>query len=106
VPNIGFGEIMVILLLALIIFGPRRLPEMGKTVGRSLREFRKATSEIRSELRTGLDEPPATSVEERARKVAERAPPQGAPPQGTPPQGTAPGAPGETTPPEGEAPPS
>jgi sec-independent protein translocase protein TatA len=102
VPNIGFGEIMVILLLALIIFGPRRLPEMGKTVGRSLREFRKATSEIRSELRTGLDEPPATSVEERAQRIAERTPPQGAPAEST----AAEGPPGETTPPEGEAPPS
>jgi sec-independent protein translocase protein TatA len=46
VPSIGFGEIVVILLLALIIFAPKRLPEMGKTVGRSLREFRRATTEM------------------------------------------------------------
>jgi sec-independent protein translocase protein TatA len=73
VPSIGFGEIFIILVLALIIFGPRRLPEMGRTVGRSLREFRRATSEIRSEITADLDdEPPRLTAEERARKIEER----------------------------------
>jgi sec-independent protein translocase protein TatA len=72
VPNIGFGEILVIALLALIIFGPRRLPEMGRTIGRSLREFRRTTSELRSEFQADMDEPPTTTVEERARRIAER----------------------------------
>jgi sec-independent protein translocase protein TatA len=92
VPSLGFGEILVILLLALIIFGPRRLPEMGKTIGRSLREFRRATSEIRSEIQADIDEPPATTVEQRARRVAERTTPDEPP--------------AETAPTEGEAPPS
>jgi sec-independent protein translocase protein TatA len=91
VPSLGFGEILLILLLALIIFGPRRLPEMGKTIGRSLREFRRATSEIRSEIQADIDEPPATTVEQRARRVAER---------------TAEEPPAETAPTEGEAPPT
>jgi sec-independent protein translocase protein TatA len=91
VPSLGFGEILVILLLALIIFGPRRLPEMGKMIGRSLREFRRATSEIRSEIQADIDEPP-TTVEQRARKVAERTGPDEPPV--------------ETAPTEGEAPPS
>jgi sec-independent protein translocase protein TatA len=73
VPSIGFGEILIILVIALIVFGPRRLPEMGKTVGRSLREFRRATSEIRSEITADLDdEPPRLTVEERARQIKER----------------------------------
>jgi sec-independent protein translocase protein TatA len=71
-PSLGFGELLVILVLALIIFGPRRLPEMGRTIGRSLREFRRAASEIRSELEVDVDEPPSTTVEERARRIAER----------------------------------
>jgi sec-independent protein translocase protein TatA len=71
VPSIGFGEIVVILLLALIIFGPKRLPEMGKTVGKSLRDFRRATTEIKSELREGLDEVPSVQAEERAKGVAQ-----------------------------------
>jgi sec-independent protein translocase protein TatA len=68
-PSIGFGEIVVILLLALIIFGPKKLPEMGKTVGRSLREFRRATTEMKSELREGLDEAPSVRAGERAKGV-------------------------------------
>jgi sec-independent protein translocase protein TatA len=73
VPSIGFGEILIILVIALIVFGPRRLPEMGKTVGRSLREFRRATSDIRSEITADLeDEPPRLTVEERARQIKER----------------------------------
>jgi sec-independent protein translocase protein TatA len=72
VPSLGFGEILIILLLALIIFGPRRLPEMGRTIGRSLREFRRATSDLRAEIESDADEPPKLTAEQRARRVAER----------------------------------
>jgi sec-independent protein translocase protein TatA len=56
VPSIGFGEILVILLLGLIIFGPKRLPEMGRTVGRSLREFRRAAADLRAEIESDVDD--------------------------------------------------
>lgn len=56
--NIGAGEVLLIAVLALLIFGPRRLPELGRTAARALREFRKATAEITSELRSELDEKP------------------------------------------------
>jgi len=57
--------IAVILLMVLIIFGPGRLPELGGAVGKAMREFRKATSELTSEV-TGASqaakgEPPATT---------------------------------------------
>ena len=51
--NIGWQEIIIVLVIALIVFGPRRLPEMGRSLGKSIREFREATSGIREEL--GLD---------------------------------------------------
>ena len=54
--NIGPTELLVILLIALIVFGPKRLPEVGRTVGKSLREFRKATTDIKNELNLGLDD--------------------------------------------------
>jgi sec-independent protein translocase protein TatA len=72
VPSLGFGEILIILVLALIIFGPRRLPEMGRTIGKSLRDFRRATSDIRTELESDVDEPPPETVEDRARRIEER----------------------------------
>ena len=55
-PSIGAPELLVIIVLALIIFGPRRLPEIGRTVGRSMREFRRAASELRAEIENDLDE--------------------------------------------------
>lgn len=54
--NIGPAEIMVILLIALIVFGPKRLPEIGKTVGKGLREFRKATQDIKDEFTQTMDD--------------------------------------------------
>ncbi|MFM2104263.1 MAG: twin-arginine translocase TatA/TatE family subunit [Candidatus Limnocylindrus sp.] len=44
-PNIGPGELILILAVILVVFGPGKLPEIGAAVGRSFREFRKATSE-------------------------------------------------------------
>lgn len=41
------GEILFILALALLIFGPKRLPEVGRTLGKTLREFRRATSDLK-----------------------------------------------------------
>lgn len=86
-PSLGFGEILIILVIALIVFGPRRLPEMGRTIGRSLREFSRTTSEIRSEITADLDdEPPRLTAEQRARQIEERkARPQSPPEDPAPP---------------------
>jgi sec-independent protein translocase protein TatA len=48
--SIGPIEIVIVLALALLVFGPQRLPQMGRTLGRSMREFRKASDDIRSSL--------------------------------------------------------
>jgi sec-independent protein translocase protein TatA len=54
--NIGPAELIVILIIALIVFGPKRLPEVGRSIGRSLREFRRASDEIRGELERDPDD--------------------------------------------------
>jgi TatA/E family protein of Tat protein translocase len=54
--NIGPQELLLILLVALVIVGPRRLPEISRTIGRGLREFRKAQDEVTKTIRLGLDE--------------------------------------------------
>jgi TatA/E family protein of Tat protein translocase len=48
--SIGMPELVVIFFLALIIFGPRKLPELGKSLGRSLNEFRRASNELKNSL--------------------------------------------------------
>jgi sec-independent protein translocase protein TatA len=44
-PSIGFPELLLILLIALLIFGPRKLPELGSALGRTIKEFRKGVKE-------------------------------------------------------------
>lgn len=48
--SIGVPEMMIILVIALIIFGPRKLPELGRSLGRSLNEFKRASNELKHTL--------------------------------------------------------
>ena len=48
--SIGMPELIIIMVLALIIFGPRKLPELGKSLGRSLNEFKKASTDLQNTL--------------------------------------------------------
>ena len=52
--DIGLQEMLVIGVLALLVFGPGKLPELGRMVGRALREFRRASDEFRSTVETNL----------------------------------------------------
>ena len=62
--NLGFPELVVIFTLALLIFGPRKLPELGKSLGKSIGEFKRATNELK---RTWEEE--VRSEEEELRKT-------------------------------------
>lgn len=71
---IGFPEMLVILVVALIIFGPRKLPELGRSLGKSINEFKRASNELRSTLddeiraeeRKAVTTTPATSTDPAA----------------------------------------
>ncbi|MBZ4653867.1 MAG: twin-arginine translocation protein TatA/E family subunit [Peptococcaceae bacterium] len=60
IPNVGFSELLVVLVLALIIFGPGKLPEVGKALGKSIAEFKgavkKAENEIKEEIKNMEEE--------------------------------------------------
>lgn len=56
--NIGPQELLLILVVALLVVGPRRLPELGRSLGKGLREIRKAQSEVRKTIQIELDEEP------------------------------------------------
>ncbi len=60
-PNIGTGEIILLLLLALLLFGAKRLPEIGRSMGRGMREFKDSVSgkDTKNEL------PPASPPDEQ-----------------------------------------
>ena len=48
--SIGMPELIIIFVIALIIFGPRKLPELGRSLGKSLSEFKRASNELKSTL--------------------------------------------------------
>ena len=60
--SIGMPELIIIFVIALIIFGPRKLPELGRSLGKSINEFKKASNELRNtldeEIRLGIAHSP------------------------------------------------
>ena len=94
-PQIGPLEVMLVAVIALIVFGPQRLPEIAKSLGRGIAEFRRQASDIRAEFESGLDDGPE---DEKPAPTAVRSSDPGTPETGS---GTSPQ--GETTAPPGSA---
>ncbi len=65
---IGVQEMIFVFVLALLIFGPRKLPELGRTVGKALAEFRRASAEVRLAVEDEMRE-----LERQARELAREA---------------------------------
>ena len=63
---IGMQELVIIFVIALIVFGPRKLPQLGKSLGRSLAEFKRASNDLRSTLEDEI------RVEETRQDTAEK----------------------------------
>jgi len=88
--GLGFGEIVIIAILALLVLGPDRLPDAAKTIGKTLRDLRKATDDIKGQIET--------EIYAEDRKLAKPAlvPPVAAvsAPAGPPPPATAENVPG------------
>ena len=68
--GIGAGEFVVILIVALIVFGPGKLPEVGRAIGKGLREFRKAQAAL-SQTLNSIDEPEKKSGDEKSATVTQ-----------------------------------
>jgi TatA/E family protein of Tat protein translocase len=71
--SIGAPELIIIFVVALIVFGPKKLPELGKSLGKGLAEFRKASNELKStieqEVRNIESDPPARIHGEEETKI-------------------------------------
>ena len=93
--SIGMPELIIIMVIALIIFGPRKLPELGRSLGRSLGEFKKASNELRSTLEEEIRveeqrEQRASMKAEQDSAIAAAAPPSSASSATPPPTASAP----------------
>jgi sec-independent protein translocase protein TatA len=73
--KIGAPEIILILAVLLLLFGAKRLPEIGRSMGKSLREFKGATKGLADDVKSGLDDEdedePALKTKDRAKGSAE-----------------------------------
>ena len=82
--SLGMPEILMILVIALIIFGPRKLPELGKTLGQSLAQFRRASEDFKRQWedevvmeRHRIESPPPAPAEYASYSESEPASPHG-----------------------------
>src|SRR5437870_1421799 len=80
--SLGMSELIIILVIALIIFGPRKLPELGRSLCKSIGEFKRASNELRSTIE---EEIRAEETRDRTATVAAATPPSVTPPVVTPP---------------------
>ncbi|ABS24282.1 Sec-independent protein translocase protein TatB [Anaeromyxobacter sp. Fw109-5] len=89
--GLGFGEIIIIAILALLLLGPERLPEAAKALGKTLRDVRRATDDIKGQIETEI-----YAEERKAAKPALVPPVPAAPlaPAGPPPPATSENVPG------------
>lgn len=58
--NLGMPELILVLIIALVVFGPAKLPEIGRAFGKSIKEFRSATTDVKDEVQkaVSLEAPP------------------------------------------------
>lgn len=89
--SLGFPELVFILVLALLIFGPKRLPEIGRTLGKGLSEFRRATNDLKRtiESEVALEDDRETPRRPAVLPSMIKAP---EPPSPTPPSSNTPGS--------------
>ncbi len=69
--NLGWPEIVVILVVFILLFGAKKLPELARGVGKSIKEFKKATSTIEDDLRNAMEEEPAPKKPIETKRPAE-----------------------------------
>ena len=69
--NIGPPELLLIIVIALVVVGPQRLPDLGRTIGRGLREFRKVQDEVRDMVDTGMGDDFKQTTAELRKTAAE-----------------------------------
>ncbi len=77
--SLGMPELIVIFVIALIIFGPRKLPELGRSLGKSIAEFKRASNELKSTLEEEIRLEEQRSTLEASRAAAPAAVPDARP---------------------------
>jgi sec-independent protein translocase protein TatA len=69
--GLGIPELIVIFVIALVVFGPKKLPELGKSIGRAMAEFKKASEEFQESVRSEMKEVEKSADLEKVKQLAE-----------------------------------
>ena len=69
--GLGIPELLIIFVIALVVFGPKKLPELGKSIGRAMAEFKKASEEFQESVRSEMKEVEKGADLEEVKKLAE-----------------------------------
>lgn len=70
--NLTLGHILVVVVFALLLFGPKRIPELAGSMGKGIREFKKSIREVGADERVGISEPRQTEPSESDRAEPKR----------------------------------
>jgi TatA/E family protein of Tat protein translocase len=89
--SIGMPELILIFIVALLVFGPKKLPEIGKSIGKGLAEFKKASDDLKKTIEQEMDQvkSEATAVKDAVAHSATGPVPVEAPPPASPSEGAA-----------------
>ncbi|MDE0768815.1 MAG: twin-arginine translocase TatA/TatE family subunit [Opitutaceae bacterium] len=71
IQNLNWTEVVVILIVFILLFGAKKLPELARGIGKSIKEFKKATSTIEEDIRTAMDEEPEVKKSINTEKATE-----------------------------------
>ncbi len=69
--GLGFPELLLIFVIALIVFGPKKLPDLGRSLGRALSEFKKASEEFQESMKAEMKEVEKTAQLDELKKIGE-----------------------------------
>jgi len=69
--DLGIQELIVIFVVALLVFGPKRLPELGRSLGKGLAELKKAVQDVKEQMHTELEEEKRVAAPDAAKSLPE-----------------------------------
>ena len=73
--NIGFGELLIIIVVLIVFFGPKRIPDIAQSIGKGIREFKRAMKDVQDEVTKSVSEEPKPRAKEQ-KEISELLPNQ------------------------------
>ncbi|HEY9165970.1 MAG TPA: twin-arginine translocase TatA/TatE family subunit [Candidatus Kryptonia bacterium] len=69
--NIGFGELLLIIIVLIVFFGPKKIPDIAQSIGKGIREFKRAMKDVQDEVTRSVNEVPKTTDQKQVTPPAQ-----------------------------------